>query len=443
MPRRPKAKDGLTAGQRVALYEAQLEEKRKNMLGENMSQENVATLGAAAEKAADAPVASNQQKKLQKPQHATVKVDLSLKTGEIKPLHGMCNGPVSYGADITPLFREIGVPYVRFDCTDTAISAYAVDVSRIFKNMDADPTDADSYDFECTDRYVRAVYLSGAKVIFRLGESVDMIGDKKKDLPENIEALARVCVNIIRHYNEGWANGYTFGIEYFELWNCSGERDVGEFELYRSLANSLKLYDEDLKLGGMSFSGFDGAVREFLRYCRKHRVPLDFVSIDCFGGDPESAGKDAEMLVMLMKNLGFDGVELVVGKWSYIDSDDVGNAPFEKAVGILERRRGLLEAQRDVRGAAYAAALLLRLMDVPDIKTACFFDAQPMISSFCAIADSFGEPMKPFYAFKAYGDLYRAKNAVFTESIQTEGMAHTGIYVGAAVSDREIGRAHV
>ena len=136
------------------------------------------------------------------------------------------------------------------------------------------------------------------------------------------------------------------------------------------------------------------------------------------------------------KKLGFDGVELVVGKWSYIDSDDVGNAPFEKAVGILERRRGLLEAQRDVRGAAYAAALLLRLMDVPDIKTACFFDAQPMISSFCAIADSFGEPMKPFYAFKAYGDLYRAKNAVFTESIQTEGMAHTGIYVGAAVSDR-------
>lgn len=433
MPRKPKAKDGLTAGQRVALYEAQLEEKRKNMLGETQEKQDL----AKGENAEEKPGVPQRARELQKPQYATVKVDFSLKTGEIKPLHGMCNGPASYGADITSLFREIGVPYVRFDCTDTAVSAYAVDISRIFKNADADPTDPESYDFETTDRYVEAAYLSGARVIFRLGESIDLIGKTKRKLPQNLETLARVCVNIIRHYNEGWASGYTFEIEYFEVWNCSGDKGTDEFELYRSLANSLKLYDEDLKIGGMSFAGSDSNAREFLRYCKKNRVPLDFVSVDCFAGEVEKVGRELEELNMLIKNLGFDSVELIIGKWSFCDSEIVGNSSFKSIIGGRDAapKKALLESQRGIKGAAYSAALLLRLLSVPDIKTACFFDAQPMISSFCAIADSFGEPLKPYYSFKAYGDLYRAKNSVFAESVQTEDMAHTGIYAAAAMSD--------
>ena len=85
--------------------------------------------------------------------------------------------------------------------------------------------------------------------------------------------------------------------------------------------------------------------------------------------------------------------------------------------------------------APFAAALLIRLSHVDGIKTACFYDAQPTVSPFCSITDRFGTPEKPFYALKAYSELYRAKGAVLCESEQVEGFSHTGIYADAAISD--------
>ncbi|MBI4578450.1 MAG: hypothetical protein HY718_02035 [Planctomycetes bacterium] len=35
---------------------------------------------------------------------------------------------------------------------------------------------------------------------------------------------AKICVNIIRHYNEGWADGFHYNIRYWEIWN---EPNVG------------------------------------------------------------------------------------------------------------------------------------------------------------------------------------------------------------------------
>ena len=436
MSRRPKPKDGLTAGQRVALYEAELEEKRKKMLGEDYAGDknavsdvkNVEGTGSSA----DETVKSEKivKKALQKPQYATVNVDLALKIGEVKPLHSMCNGPVSYGADVSSLFREIGVPYVRFDCTDSAVSAYAVDISRIFKDFGADPTDPDSYDFAVTDKYVEAAYLAGAKVMFRLGESIDPFASHKTPLIYDApDILARACVNIIRHYNERWASGYEFGIEYFEIAGPVFDGDDG-FERYKRLADSLKLYDEDIKIGGMGLDLFSGRARELLRFCKKSRAPLDFLTVDCFATDVERAAEEIGRLSALMLNLGYNDCEIVIGKWGY--ADEPSRVLTERDKGALKK---LLEEQRGVSGAAYVAAMLLRLQDVEGLKTACFFDAQPMISQFCAIADAFGEPRKPYYSFKAFGELYRAGCRVYSESLQTDGMAHTGVYACAAVSD--------
>ena len=437
MSRRPKPKDGLTAGQRVALYEAELEEKRKKMLGEDSAGDKDPVsdekLGGSAGVNADETVKNEKtvKKTLQKPQYATVNVDLSLKMGEIKPLHSMCNGPASYGADISPLFREIGVPYVRFDCTDSAVSAYAVDISRIFKDSGADPTDPESYDFAVTDKYVEAAYLSGAKVIFRLGESIDLLASHKTpriyDMPD---VLARVCVNVIRHYNERWANGYEFGIEYFEIAGAAFDGDNG-FEKYKQLADSIKLYGEDIKIGGMSFDLFSGRAREFLRFCKKSRAPLDFLCVDCFASDVVEVCAEAGKLSALMMNLGYNDCEIIFGKWGY------ANGELARADGSKDKSgfKKLLEDQRGVSGAAYAAAMLLSLQNIEGLKTACFFDAQPMISQFCAIADPFGEPRKPYYSFKAFGELYRAGGRVYAESLQTDGMAHTGVYACAATSD--------
>jgi len=37
--------------------------------------------------------------------------------------------------------------------------------------------------------------------------------------PKDFNKWARICVNIIRHYNDGWAGGYHWGIKYWEVWN--------------------------------------------------------------------------------------------------------------------------------------------------------------------------------------------------------------------------------
>ncbi len=448
MPRKPKPKNTLSAGERAKLYEAEQQEKQKRMrfMDENASadQNNSIDLEGVTEKTVlSVEMPKKEKKTLPKPQKALVKVDFSIPTGEIKPLHGMCNGPVSYGSDITNAFREIGVPYVRFDCTDTAMSACAVDISRIFKNPYADPADEESYDFSTTDKYVEAALLSGAKVIFRLGESCDMLRNDRAKCRLASDDLIKVCVNIIKHYNDRWASGYSYGIEYFELWNLApestGKEREADFETYRRLANAIKLYDENIKVGGISFDGFDGA-REFLRFCNRTRTPVDFITVDVFDGDVEEIGKNAEKFSSFVRNSGMNDLEIMIGKWSYIDLDVLGGSEFSKTVSgsgekNAELKKQMFASQCSVRGAAFAAALMLRLNAVQMISAACHFDAQPMVSPFCSITDRYGDPQKPYYAFKAYGDLYRARKAVLCESEQFDGFAHTGTYASAALSD--------
>ena len=219
MPRRPKPKNTLSAGERVALYMAEQEKKLQDLSAASEKPSQIASVTEEKTATAEIQVEIIPKEKKQKPKPASaiVRVDLSVDTGRVKPMHGMCNGPISYGADISDAFREIGVPTVRFDATDTAISRSAIDISRIFRDFSADPTDPESYDFAVTDKYIDAAMHSGAQIIYRLGESRDLLGAESAILIGDVEVLSRVCVNIIRHYNDGWAGGRHYGIKYFEL----------------------------------------------------------------------------------------------------------------------------------------------------------------------------------------------------------------------------------
>ncbi len=437
MPRKPKAKNALSAGERVALYEAERAEK-KSKAGIEV---NLDITDAAPSTATNQAEIEKPKIVLPKPQHATVKVDFSIPMGEIKPMHAMCNGPVSYGADLSPLFKEIGVPYVRFDETDTAISSYAIDISRIFKDIHADPQNEKSYDFSYTDRYVAAAHNCGARVIFRLGESVDrMHSGKQVSVPEDIDLFVDVCANVVRHYNDYWANGYAYGIEYFEIWsagNTARDSDMSKtLELYRRTATAVKLIDSDIKVGGMCFSE-DSALREFVKYCRKSRAPLDFITVSSFDSDPADVESRIVNIIPILHNLGFNETEIIVGAWNYIDKDAIGKIPLEKALSssdsrFAEAKRRIFEEQGSVKGAAYALSLMIALAKIREAKMACYYDAQPYLSAWCAISDRFGNPEKPFYAFKAYGDIYRAGREIWAVSEQTDGYAHTGVYaIGA------------
>ncbi len=439
MPRKPKPKNALSAGERAALYEAEQAERRTKREQDIDMIKEVST-------AEPSPVKREKQMPiLPKPQFATLKIDLSMPVGTVKPMHGMCNGPMSYGADISHLFKEIGVPYVRFDETDTAISSYAVDISRIFKNLDADPKNTENYDFSYTDKYVRAAYDSGARVIFRLGESFDRMYSGKKDILQNdIDAFTEICVNIVKHYNRYWADGYAYGIEYFEVLTHGHQEYTEEserkFELYRRVSSALKLIDEDLKVGGMCFSDCGKAFREFLRYCRRTRSPLDFITISSFDSNPRDATEKIKEAIPMLYNLGFSNAEIIIGAWNYIDKDAVGSIPLKKLLSSNDRdlsqiKRRLFEEQRSVKGAAYALAFMISLSRVREISAACFYDAQPNISPWCAISDRFGNPEKTFYSFKTYGEIYKAGNEIYSITEEQDGFAHSGIYSMAAEGD--------
>ena len=443
MPRKPKAKDGLTAGQRVALYEAEQEKKRLQM--QASADVDAATVTENGENDAVKEI-KKAPRALPKPQHATVKVDLAVEVGRIRPMHAMCNGPRSFGSDISHLFREAGIPLVRFDDTDTCMSGRAVDVSRIFKDFSADPADPQNYDFSLTDEYVAAAYNSGAKVIFRLGESRGFANMAKGvAAPEDIDLWCRVCINIIKHYNDYWANGYAYGIDRFEIWNhdnrLSGRELVAELELYRRLATAIKLYDESLRVGGMCFDSFDDSLREFIRFCAKTHTPIDFITVSSFDGDPQAVSRFVRDIVPVLKNLGFFGAEIIIGKWAYIDSsvavgkDAVARILSGAGTENCAKKEALFSAQSSIKGASYTLATMLELQSNPDVSTACFYDAQPELSSWCSICSRSGIPQKTFYTFKAFGELYRAGREVLCVSEQTEGYAHTGIYASAAMSE--------
>lgn len=455
MPRKPKPKNTLTAGERAAIYEAEQREKLARMNADDPSSDKDDPAPDVAKKDASAlpqerdSVTDMQsggeikKKTLPKPQKAVVKVDLSIPVGEINPLHGMCNGPVSYGADISGLFKEIGVPCVRFDGTDTPMSGCAVDISKIFRSFDADPSDEANYDFTLTDKYVTAARMTGAEIIYRLGESRDLLDPKKRARhPDDLDILARVCVNIIRHYNDRWASGFSLDIKRFEIWSrdASGKVDLAEdMEIYRRIANAVKLYDEELKVGGMCFGGKVGEIGEFLRYCKKNHAPVDFVTIDCFGDTPESCLHYVSSAMKSIRNYGND-IELIIGKWAYIDADGAeAKKVFEILSGSGEKsaalRKKIFADRYSLKNAAFSAAFLLGLESLSGVSCAFAYDAQPVISPFCTVADRMGDPQKPYYAFKAFGELYRAKNKVFCECESPEGFAHSGIYASAAVSD--------
>ena len=439
MPRKPKPKNTLSAGERAAIYEAEQAQKKSRAKNDSDGQDAAAEIPSPTKN-----VVAEEKTPLPKPQHATLEVDFSIPVGRVKAMHGFCNGPVSYGADISNLFREIGVPQVRFAETDTALSAYAVDVSRIFKDTSRDPHDSSAYDFSYTDKYITAAYNAGARVIFRLGESVDLLrSGKAAAIPRDIDLFVEISANIVRHYNDYWADGYAFGIEYFEIWSIDRGQEIEEVcNLYARMASALKLIDSSLKVGGC---GFDSAsdIKEFVRYCRRKRAPIDFITVSSFSHDPLLLKNTLADVIPYIHNCGFPNTEIIIGAWNYIDEGSLGKLSLDRVLSgtdlpVCEARRDLFSSQQSVKGAAYALAFMISLGEVNEVSRACYYDAQPYISAWCGISDRFGNPQKPFYAFKAYGEVFRAGNRVYSTCRETEGFAHSGIYALAAEGENAL-----
>ena len=157
---------------------------------------------------------------------ALVTVDIANEVGAIKPMNAVNNGPVAAHSDQSrgnfAGYRALRAPYARTHDSINCVSggAHTCDISAVFPDFDADEDDPANYDFLFTDTYLKRIRDAGTEVFFRLGQTIEH-GPKKYGTlpPKDFAKWARVCEHVIRHYNEGWANGFKWNIRYWEIWN--------------------------------------------------------------------------------------------------------------------------------------------------------------------------------------------------------------------------------
>ena len=73
-----------------------------------------------------------------------------------------------------------------------------------------------------TDEALRLARDMGLKIFYRLGSSIEHTEDghhwnivvKPDDVAQYVEA----CAGIVRHYTQGWADGFRWDIPYWEIW---------------------------------------------------------------------------------------------------------------------------------------------------------------------------------------------------------------------------------
>ena len=251
-------------------------------------------------------------------------VDFSKPVGEIRPLIGVNNGPFAAGnhtADMNARHREAAFPSVRLhDCHWPHPDG--VDIPAIFPLYHADADDPENYFFGPTDRYLAPIAERGAEIVYRLGVSIEHKPAFHTRPPADFGKWAKICVNVIRHFNDGWADGKHYGIRHFEVWN---EPDIGPpmwtgtpqryFDLYRAAVTAIKTHNPALKVGGqVSFVG-GTYTRPFLAYCRDGKLPLDFFSWHRYSDSPTNLIKDAVEMRALLDEYGFKEAESLCTEW--------------------------------------------------------------------------------------------------------------------------------
>jgi hypothetical protein len=373
---------------------------------------------------------------------SAIKIDFNENKGTIKPLHGMSNSPIGYGSliDVSHYFKELAIPYVRLHDPNWP-HPREVDIPQIFPNFDADPNDPANYEFDRTDAFIQQILDTGAKIVYRLGVSIEHT-DKKyyTHPPNNFNKWTQICLGIIKHYNQGWANGFFHNIEYWEIWNEPENGDhmwSGTFEqyleLYATAAKTIKAFNPALKIGGFATSGLkDKFIFQFLAYCQKHKLPLDFFSWHKYGKSPNLLASTARKTRSILDQYGYGDTESHLNEWNY------WTFRWEQIWkrGNEYMRRESFEKQKNEEGASFVAASLILLQDQP-VDILNYYDGQP-ISLFCGIFDYYGVPQKTFYAFKAFREMLD-----YPERVKSEVSANAAGLYSLAALNREKNQAAI
>ncbi len=365
-----------------------------------------------------------------------INYDFEKVLGRIKPMHAVGQPPFmgksKKGMRYLSYLKEANIPYARLHDVGGPYGGFVfVDIPNIFRDFDADETLPESYDFTFTDLLIEGLMENDCEPVYRLGVTIENSHDIKAYRifpPKDIPKWARICEHIVRHYNEGWADGFHYHIKYWEIWN-EPDNGIDErtnmmwhgtkeeyFELYRVTSKHLRsCFGETIKIGGYGSSGFyaelsertkNGAIamglteeptdwekrrsyfviffKEFLQMVSSEKLPLDFYSHHSY----ENIKNTLIMQLFVERTLeeyGLSDVEIHLNEWN-------ANAKVEE------------------RGTALACATTVGMMCEMQnhrMEMMCFYDARIGHSVYGGLFSPLTyEPMCTWYGFKAFGKLY-------------------------------------
>jgi hypothetical protein len=381
-----------------------------------------------------------------------LRVDFSQTNGTIRPLHGINRGPLVAGGmvDLTESQRALNIPFTRLHDSHWPNSD-VVDIHAVFPDFTRDPGKPESYDFARTDAYIAAVRKTGAQIVYRLGETIEHDEPKRfVHPPKDFDKWAQICAGIVRHYNESWANGFNHEIRYWEIWNepenrpaCWTGTDEQFLALYATTARLLKSQFPPLKIGGPSF-GYTGEVRgdkflggglltNFVAFCRRESVPLDFLSWHCYTDKPHELVVRARGIRALLDAHGFTKTESHLNEWNYLP--DNSWTPISKSKSTPESRRRQYGRMAGIEGAAFIAAALTLMQDAPvDMMNLFHGETGPF-----GLFDVNGVPEKNYFAVRAFAELLKTPKLVAVSSSSSiralAGLSQTGDMAAILVSN--------
>lgn len=342
-----------------------------------------------------------------------IKVDFSDKLGVMKPMHAVNNGPVYKFAEdqrITNLdhFVAAGIPYARtHDASfySTYGGEHTIDVHAIFPDFSKDPYDPVSYDFPMTDEYLKVMDYAGVECYYRLGSKIEHGVKKYGTLPPpDFKKWAVICEHIIRHYTEGWADGFHYKITYWEIWNepdldpddsthkrCWGGTRQQFFELYHIAATHLKECFPHLKIGGPALAGNMEWAEAFLAQLK---APLDFFSWHIYAATVEKIAAKEQLVRELLDHYGFTSTESILNEWNYVKGWTGDDWLYS------------LRMEKSLKGAAFIAGTMCLSQKGP-LDLLMYYDARPCGMNGMFSTDFVCDRLKGYYPFYMFNTLYK------------------------------------
>lgn len=306
-------------------------------------------------------------------------------------------------------YEAAHIPYSRnHDSGERSVygGPYSHDIAKIFRNFDAPEDSPESYDFACTDESILRTLDAGTETFFRLGETIEHQIKKHATIPpKDFNKWARICEHIIRHYNEGWADGFNLDIEYWEIWNepdldaedSPNKRTWGGtkaqfFDLYEIAAKHLKKCFPNMKIGGPALAWNEEWAKDFLEEMKKREVPIDFFSWHAYHREPYQLTDKAARIKKLLIDSGYGDAESILNEWNYIKG-------WEKDFVYS------IKAIHGIKGAAFVMACISKAQECDAIDMLMYYDTRPSV--FCGAFDYYtNEKLKGYYPLMWYGKFY-------------------------------------